>query len=35
MGYEEYNILVFKPEGNSAIGKLRPSWEDNIKADFR
>jgi hypothetical protein len=30
-----YNILVGKPEGRRALGRLRRRWEDNIKMDLR
>jgi hypothetical protein len=28
-----YRVLVGKPEGKSPLGRLRRSWEDNIKLD--
>jgi hypothetical protein len=28
-------ILVGKPEGKKPLGRLRRSWEDNIKMDLR
>jgi hypothetical protein len=27
-------ILVGKPEGKGPLGRTRPRWEDNIKADI-
>jgi hypothetical protein len=30
-----YNILVGKSEGNTALGRPRRKWEDNIKRDLR
>ena len=30
-----HRILVGKPEGRRPMGKLRCSWEDNIKMDLR
>jgi hypothetical protein len=30
-----YNILVGKPEGRRPLGRLRRSWEDNIKMDLK
>jgi len=28
-----YRVLVEKPEGKRALGRLRRRWEDNIKMD--
>jgi hypothetical protein len=30
-----YRILLGKPEGKRPLGRLRPSWEDNIKMELR
>jgi hypothetical protein len=30
-----YRILVGKPEGKRALGRLRRRWEDNIRMDLR
>jgi hypothetical protein len=30
-----YRVLVGKPEGNRALGRLRHTWEDNIKMDLQ
>ena len=30
-----YRILVGKPEGKRALGRLRRRWEDNIKMDHQ
>jgi len=30
-----YNTLVGKPEGKSPLGRLRRTWEDNIKMDLK
>jgi hypothetical protein len=30
-----YRILVGKLEGKRPLGRHRPRWEDNIKADLR
>jgi hypothetical protein len=30
-----YNILVWKPEGRSPLGRPRHRWEDNSKMDLR
>jgi hypothetical protein len=30
-----YRVLVRKPEGRKALGRLRFRWEDNIKMIFR
>ena len=29
-----YRVLVWKPEGNSPLGRHRRSWKDNIKMDL-
>jgi hypothetical protein len=29
-----YRVLVGKPEGKRALGRLRRRWEDNIKTDL-
>jgi len=29
-----YRVLVWKPEGNRALGRTRRRWEDNIKKDL-
>jgi hypothetical protein len=30
-----YGVLVGKPEGKRPLGRLRHSWEDNIKMDIK
>ena len=30
-----YRVLVGKPEGKRPLGRLRRSWEENIKMDMR
>jgi len=30
-----YEVLVGKPEGMRLLGRLRHSWEDNIKMDLK
>jgi hypothetical protein len=30
-----YRVLVGKPEGKRSLGRLRRSWEDNIKMDLQ
>jgi hypothetical protein len=30
-----YRALVGKPEGRRPLGRLRRTWEDNIKMDLR
>jgi len=30
-----YRVLVWKPEGNRPLGRLRHRWEDNIKMDIQ
>jgi hypothetical protein len=30
-----YKMFVGKPEGKRPLGKLRCSWEDNIRMDLR
>jgi hypothetical protein len=30
-----YRVLVGKPEGKRPLGRLRHSWEDNIKMDLQ
>jgi len=30
-----YRDLVGKPEGKRPLGRLRRTWEDNIKTDFQ
>ena len=30
-----YRVLVGKPEGKRALGRLRRRWKENIKMDFR
>jgi hypothetical protein len=36
MGEKKYacRILVGKPEGKTPLGRLRRTWEDNIKMDL-
>jgi len=29
-----YNILVGKPEGKRPLGRLKRTWEDNIRIDL-
>jgi hypothetical protein len=30
-----YRVLVRKPEGKGPLGRLRRTWVDNIKMEFR
>ena len=30
-----YKVLVGKPEGKRPLGRLRHTWEDNIKIDLQ
>jgi hypothetical protein len=32
---EVYRVLAGRPEGKRPLGRLRRSWEDNIKMDHR
>jgi hypothetical protein len=34
-GKSVYRVLVGKPEGKRPMGRLRPRWEDNIKAHLQ
>jgi hypothetical protein len=33
-GSGAYRVLVWRPEGKRALGRLRRRWEDNIKMDL-